>query len=506
MKLRLPSSTHNWISLSGAVLAIVSFSMIVFLFFVGFFLHQQNTYLGLIIYIILPVFLIIGLLLIPIGMFWKKKKSGEFISEEDKFNWPSIDLNDKKHRNAFMIFTIGSSIFLFASAIGSYEAFNFTESVTFCGTLCHTVMKPEYTAYQHSPHARVACVECHVGSGADWYVRSKLAGLHQVYAVITNDFDRPIPTPIRNLRPARETCEECHWPEKFYSRTLITEKHFIPDSANTEWDIQLIMKIGPSHRASSFTEGIHWHINPDVKIEYISTDSRRQVIPWIKYTNLKTGKAKIFEDSENPITKEQKDSLQSRTMDCMDCHNRPSHNYKPPTFFVNNAIENNKIPKELPFIKSVAMNACDNNLSTTDSAMAFISKTISDYYKEELPEVYSSKKNLIDKAITGLQEEYKLNIFPEMKVRWDAYPNNIGHIEFMGCFRCHDGNHETEDGNVIPNDCSTCHTIIAQGNPGNMEYDSEEKPLEFRHPDPDDDSNEECKDAMCVECHTGLTP
>ena len=367
-------------------------------------------------------------------------------------------------------------------------------------------MKPEYTAYQHSSHAKVACVECHVGSGADWYVRSKLSGLHQVYAVITNDFDRPIPTPIRDLRPARETCEECHWPQKFYPRTLVAETHFIPDSANTEWDIQLIMKIGPSHRVSSFTEGIHWHINPDVKIEYVSTDERRQVIPWVKYTNLKTGKERIFEDSENAITQGQKDSLQSRTMDCMDCHNRPSHNYKPPAFFINNAIANNSIPKELPYIKSVAMDACDNSLSTSDSAMSFIEKTVNDYYKEELPEIYSSKKDLINKAITGIKDKYKVNVFPEMKARWDAYPNNIGHIEFMGCFRCHDGNHETEDGDVIPNDCSTCHIIVAQGNPGNMQYSSTEEPLEFKHPDPDDDDNSEWKDAVCVDCHTGLKP
>ncbi len=506
MKLRLPSSTHNWISLSGAVLAIVSFSMIVFLFVIGVFLDQQNSYLGLIIYIILPVFLVLGLLLIPIGMFWKKKKLGEFTTEEDKLNWPSINLNDKKHRNAFMIFMIGSSIFLFASAIGSYQAFNFTESVTFCGKLCHSVMKPEFTAYQYSSHAKVACVECHVGTGADWYVRSKLSGLRQVYAVTTNNFERPIPTPISNLRPARETCEECHWPQKFYSRTLVTEKHFIPDSANTEWDIKLLMKIGPSHSSLGLSEGIHWHINPEVKIEYVATDKRRQNIPWVKYTNLKTGKETIFEDNNNNLDEKQKDSLRSRTMDCMDCHNRPAHNYKPPAFFINNAIENNSIPKELPYIKSVAMDACDNSLSTTDSAMTFIENTVNDFYKEELPEIYSEKRDLINKAIEGIKNKFKHNIFPEMKVRWDAYPNNIGHIEFMGCFRCHDGNHETENGDVIPNDCSTCHTIVAQGNPGNMEYGSTEEPLEFKHPDPDDDDNSEWKDAVCVDCHTGLKP
>lgn len=156
---------------------------------------------------------------------------------------PFIDLNRKDHRNAFLIFAAGTTIFLFISALGSYEAFHYTESTEFCGTLCHSVMNPEYTAYQNSAHAKVRCVECHVGTGADWYVKSKLSGLYQVYAVIANVYPKPIPTPIKNLRPARETCEECHWPQKFYSRQLRTEKHFLTDEKNSEWDISLIMKI-----------------------------------------------------------------------------------------------------------------------------------------------------------------------------------------------------------------------------------------------------------------------
>ncbi len=503
MKLKLPPSTHNWTSLTGAMIAIVSLFMIIFLFVISVFLGQGRTYLGLVIYIILPSILVFGLLLIPIGMYLKLKRDKG--KEDTGEKWPLFNLNDERQRNASIIFIVGTTIFLFISAIGSYQAYHFTESVTFCGQLCHNVMKPEFTAYQYSPHAKVACVECHVGEGASWYVKSKLSGLYQVYAVTIGKYPKPIPTPVKNLRPARETCEECHWPEKFYPRTLVAEKHFLPDSANTEWDINLLMKIGPEHVADSLKEGIHWHINKNVKIEYIATDKRRQVIPWVKYTNLKTGKETIFEDTENELTKGQKDSLAARTMDCMDCHNRPAHNYKPPSFFVNTALANNTIPKSLPFIKDVAMTACDNKLSTTDSAMAFIEKTVFDYYKENYPQIVEQKKELIQKAVSGIQEQFKRNIFPEMRVRWDAYPNNIGHIEFMGCFRCHDGNHENADGDIIPNDCSTCHSIISQGSPGNMEFSELDKSLEFKHPDPDD-TDEEWKDGTCSDCHTGLDP
>ncbi len=502
MKLKLPYSSQNWVSLVGATIAIISLFMIIFLFVITAISEQERSYLGLVTYIILPVFLIIGLLLIPIGMYLKvrrdRKKNILPVSE-----WPQVNLNDVRHRNAFFIFTIGTTIFLFLSAVGSYEAFHFTESVTFCGTICHNVMKPEYTAYQNSPHARVACVECHVGSGASWYVRSKLSGLYQVYAVTLGEYPKPIPTPITNLRPARETCEECHWPQKFYARSLRTEKHYLSDEANSEWDIVLKMKIGSTLSVMGLQEGIHWHINPNVKIEYKASDDRRQVIPWVKYTNLKTGEVTVFEDEDNKLEETKLDTLETRVMDCMDCHNRPSHDYKPPAFFIDNAITSGEIPKELPQVKAEAMDILGEQFTTTDSALQYINTTMNQFYQDNYPEIYASKKYLVDRAIKGIQTEFQKNIFPEMKVRWDAYPNNIGHIEFMGCFRCHNGTHRAETGKLISRDCSLCHDIDAQGPPDNFETAPINGTLEFKHPT---DIDEAWKETACVECHTGLNP
>ncbi|MEJ2721735.1 MAG: NapC/NirT family cytochrome c, partial [bacterium] len=283
-KLKLPHSAQNWISVTGAMIALVAFFMIVFLFVVSVFLARKDFYLGLVIYILLPAVVFAGLVLIPIGMYRqvRKERRGE---EARKEEWPRIDLNDPRHRNAFFVFSVGTTIFLFISAIGSYEAYHSTESIAFCGKLCHQVMDPQYTAYEHSPHARVACVSCHVGPGASWYVRSKLSGMYQVYATITNRYPRPIPTPIKNLRPARQVCEQCHWPQKFYAYQLEFNRLYLTDEENTEWDIRLIMKIGSEHPAEGLKQGIHWHINPDVKIEYIATDKKREVIPWVRYTN-----------------------------------------------------------------------------------------------------------------------------------------------------------------------------------------------------------------------------
>lgn len=503
MKLKLPYSTQNWVSLIGATIAVISFFMIVFLFVVSTVFDMGSTYLGLIIYIALPSLLVLGLILIPVGM-WLKSKKGKDPKQISKKTWPVVDFNNLRTRNAFWIFAVGSSIFLLATAVGSYEAFHYTESTEFCGKVCHTVMIPEFTAYQNSSHAKVGCVECHIGSGADWYVRSKVSGLRQVIAVLTNEFSRPIHTPIKDLRPARETCEQCHWPQKFYPHKLRSTKHYLNDKENSEWDITLTMKIGSSLSALGLQEGVHWHINPDVHIEYKAADDKRLKIPWVKYTNKKTGQVFVYEDKDQRIGSTPLDSLETRVMDCMDCHNRPSHSYQPPAFFINNALTSGSVPKELPQIKFAAMEILGKNFASKNEALSKIEIFINNFYKDNYPDYFENKKELISKAITGIQNEFNKNIFPEMKVRWDSYPNNIGHVEFMGCFRCHNDNHTTEKKRVISKDCNLCHVINAQGPPDKMQYASINSSLEFRHPGTS--VTNEWKRMLCVECHTGLHP
>ena len=340
---------YNWMSLTGFVIAANSLLVILVLFLFSLFSAQSNTYLGLYIYIIVPMFLVIGLLMIPLGIILRIRKKDT--SPEEPGNWPVFNLNDAKFRSGFITISIITVILLLISAMGSYKAFQYTESVEFCGKLCHQVMEPEFVSYQHSPHARVACVECHVGEGADWYIKSKMSGLYQVYSVTFKKYARPISTPLHNLRPARETCERCHWPEKFYSRKLINIRSYLTDSASTEWNNSLMMKIGPEYSSMGLSEGIHWHINKNFKIEYVSTTTDRESIPWVKMTNLKTGEVKTFMDTENPVKKAMLDSIPARVMDCMDCHNRPSHLYNSPTFYINNAMVAGKIPKDIPYIK-----------------------------------------------------------------------------------------------------------------------------------------------------------
>jgi len=498
--MKLPQSYYNPLSIIGSVIAGVNLLIIFFFLIASIFFNVGGSYLGIYIYMILPVFLIGGLIMIPVGIYRRSKR----IKSSGSGDLPRglrLDLSDPKQYNSFIIFLIVTFVFILFTGIGSYQVYHYTESVEFCGTLCHQVMEPEYVAYQESSHSRVACVECHVGDGADWYVKSKLSGLYQVYSVLFNKYPRPIETPVHSLRPARETCEKCHWPEKFYSYSLRNEKHFLADSANTEWNIQLNMKVGPAHSFQGLAEGIHWHINKDVKIEYISTSSKLETIPWVRYTNRSGGDTLIYEDLNEKLDQEAIDTMIIREMDCMDCHNRPSHHYFPPQEFTDKLIASGDISSTLPDIKMLAMDIFNKTYPDRDTAEMMIAGAVSEYYASTYPQIADEKAELINSAILSLIGGYNENYFPYMKANWDVYPNHVGHIEFNGCFRCHNGNHISENGDEISRDCNLCHTIVGQGNAENYSSVAIDSSLEFIHPV---DIDGLWKEFTCAECHRYL--
>lgn len=495
--MKLPKSFYSWTTISGAVLASISFLLIVFTLAVSLlFPSEGSNYLGLFTFIILPVFLIIGLILIPIGTFRKMKRDKKHEVQRE-FKFPIVNLNDPGQRRVVFIFVTATAIFLLLTGLGSYEVFHYTESNEFCGTLCHKVMEPEYVTYHGSAHARVRCVECHVGSGVNWYVKSKLSGIYQVYSVLADAYPRPIETPIHNLRPAQETCEKCHWPQKFYDPKFVTKRHYLMDEENTEWDIQLLMKTGPVHKALGQSEGIHWHINPDVQIEYISTSRKRDTIIEVVYTDLSTGNKRVFKNNE---VDDHSRREAPRTMDCLDCHNRPSHDYLSPPSFIDHAFTSGAISQSIPEIKSMTMGLLAMEYPTTDSAMNHISSELYDYYTSNYEEFMDTNKVLLDKAIVAIQDGYRKNIFPYMKAKWDVYPNFMGHVESMGCYRCHNDNFVSDDGHNISKDCNLCHDIKAQGPTYAMQYAVADSSLVFVHPH----DMEDWKDMHCYDCHSQL--
>ena len=498
--MKFPPSSKNWLSIIGSIIAIINFILIILLFVISTLFDKASTYLGLFIYIILPGFLVFGLILIPVGMYFRRVSIRKNISPEAA-RLPVVDLNNPKQKNTFIMFSIGTIVFLFLTTYGSFEAFHLTESVPFCGTLCHRVMEPEYTAYQNSPHANVTCVDCHVGSGASWYVKSKLSGMHQVYAVLTKTFPTPIGTPLHDLRPARETCERCHWPEKFYARTLQSNKYFLADSLNSEWDIMLQMKTGPEFSGLGFREGIHWHINPSVNIEYISDNDQRENITYVKYTDKVTGKVHIYRNPDNPVSDSVISAQATRTMDCIDCHNRPTHNFNSPPVYIDNALLTGDVSKNIPFIKKVAMGILRETFKDKDSALIVIHDSVLKFYQTGYGDFLQNNNKLVDNSISSIQKAFSQNTFPAMKVTYDVYPEHIGHLESEGCFRCHNDAFKTEDGRTITRDCNLCHTIVGQGKPGSMMLTTVRDTLEFNHPV---DIGTAWKEANCSECHRYL--
>ena len=498
MKLRLPPSFYNLISYIGVTISLISLFIFLFLFAMFSLAAFDKAYAGIVIFIAVPSFIVLGLLLIPLGMALKtrkRKKEGTI----PVLDLPILNLNLPHHRNAIIIFIIGTVIFFFLTVLGSYEAYHYTESNKFCGTVCHDLMIPEYTAYQSSPHARVKCAECHIGSGANWYVKSKMSGLYQVYSALAKVYPKPIPAPVKNLRPARETCEECHWPEKIYGKNQRREIYFLPDEENTQWKIDLLMNTGGGNPALGQKSGIHWHINPDIEIEYITTDKKRLTIPKVIMKNKATGETTVFENEEEPFVEAKAEHVETRVMDCVDCHNRPGHIYQDPSKFINIAIASGNVPKTLPMIKQAAIEACVEEYESTEEAMEGIAAYVQTFYEDNYPDLLESHGEDLKKAIAGIQKAYSKNIFPEMKVTWEHYPDHIGHQVSPGCYRCHDGKHVSESGRVISKECNDCHFITGQGPADKMELVTLHNSLEFKHPV---DIDEEWKEVGCYECHS----
>jgi nitrate/TMAO reductase-like tetraheme cytochrome c subunit len=492
-----PALIDNWLSFLGIVLAASSGFAAACLIAIDYFRRFSNPYVGILTYLIAPAFLVAGLALVAIGA-WRERRRRRRRRPGEVPRYPRLDLNVPRQRRAFVIVGAGTFLFLILTALGSYRTYQFTESVSFCGRTCHTIMRPEYTAYQQSPHARVPCVACHIGPGASWFVKSKLSGAYQVYATLVGRYPRPIPSPIKNLRPAQQTCEQCHWPRKFYGAVERVLPHYLPDSANAPWTIRMLLKIGGGDPSFGPVGGIHWHMNIANRVAYIATDTQRQVIPWVRVTDAR-GRVTVYQSTTDPLTAAQVAAARPREMDCIDCHNRPTHVYHAPVTAVNLAISTGRIDSTLPFIKRQAVRALTAAYPTTDSAVTGIAAGLRAFYDSAYPGVAASRAAALQRAVGEVQTIYRENFFPRMKVSWQVYPDNIGHKNFPGCFRCHDGTHVSADGRVIPHDCTTCHTIIAQG-PGPAAGAIAPAGLPFRHPV---DIGGVWQSVLCSDCHHG---
>jgi hypothetical protein len=444
------------ISVVGMVLTTMSAVLFLIVFLADLFGWHSNPYLGIVFFLILPGVFLFGLCLIPLGA-WIERRRRARGRAPSEVHWPRIDLNDPAQRTtAVIVFAVTMANIVIVS-LAAYRGVEYMDSPQFCGQVCHTVMKPEFTAYQDGPHSRVTCVQCHIGPGASWFAKSKISGARQVLAVSFHTYSRPIPSPVQNLRPARDTCEQCHWPEKFHGDKVRRIFEFAADEKNTESVTVMQVHVGGGSERLGIAQGIHWHMNVANEVEYIATDDKRQVIPWVR---VKDRFGNVREFSAEGVTPEQLAKGERRRMDCMDCHNRPSHPMAAtPERAVDELIARGQIPRTLPFVRREAVKALKATYPTQEAAGEGISRTLRDFYRSQYPQAYMSQRPDVEKAVQATETVYRRNVFPEMNVQFGTYPNNIGHMDFPGCFRCHDDNHKSKDGKAIGQDCESCHKI-----------------------------------------------
>lgn len=452
---------RNTLSYFGLLVTLAGAALVVFFMALQMALKAPGPYLGILTFMVFPAVMAFGILLALYGM-RRESLRRRRMGTDEALPYPRLDLNEPKQRKRFALGLVGGTLLLMIFSFAGYNAFLFTESVMFCGTICHTVMEPEYSAYQRSPHARVTCVQCHVGHGAEWYVKSKLSGLRQVVAVTFGTYQRPIPVPIHNLRPARETCEECHWPNKFFGARLAQNAHFRYDEANSPEQVSLLLKTGGGTPNLGRGAGIHWHMILGNRISYMATDPQLQVIPWVRAVD-RDGRETVYTDPSAPLPPGGLASLEIHTLDCIDCHNRPTHIYTPPELAVDQALQGGGLARDLPWIKKVAVDALVRAYPDKESAREGLIKVLKDYYAGTYPEVARTRGPQITGAADALYDIYAHSIFPKMGVNWNSYISNIGHRNWPGCFRCHDGKHATPDGKRISKDCTVCHTLPQRG-------------------------------------------
>ncbi|MCP4572293.1 MAG: cytochrome C [bacterium] len=466
----------NWTGTLG-----VTFVTSAFLLFVGFELLRiagilTNSYVGLISYMALPALFLLGLILIPIGWWKFRQATGRTTEELLSQRFPD-DMTKAKRLGSSLVgmialLTVMNLMFI---GLGGARVLHFMDGPEFCGTACHPVMEPEWTAYQNSPHAHVKCVECHVGEGAGALIDAKLNGLWQVISATFDLYERPIPTPVRQLRPARETCEKCHWPDKFYGTRIKSFDSFAPDRTSTPRHTTLALKVGSGTGEDRGT--IHWHIAGSNEVRYEAADPGRTKMTWVE---VKRGdKFHRYTNRNVQPTGSDEHPAEVRSMDCVDCHNRATHVYQDPEGAVDAALSADRIDRHLPFAKRVALDALLGNWRDKDAALSGIDNEIRGFYRRG--EHRATGLGLeIDTMVKEVQAIYARNIFPAMNVTWNTYPSHLGHRGESGCFRCHNPDMVDEQGVAVPYDCTLCHSLLAQGSDQPFQF-----LLPLEHGDPD---------------------
>lgn len=467
----------NWIGKIGVIMAstaFISFFILEGLSLIGVF---RSTYTGIVTYFLIPMLFVLGLLLMPIGWWKQKQETGKTLHQVflGQMEVGGISAHNfwEKVVPVVGILTIVNVLFIVAA--GS-SAMHYMDESEFCGTACHTIMGPEWAVYSVSPHSRVPCVDCHIGEGVKALAVAKVNGAWQAIAAMFDLYNKPIGTPIHNLRPARETCGKCHWPEKHYGSKLVKIEHYRDDEANTKQYTTLNLKVDAVNGVGS---GIHWHISENNEVRYSSVDDLREDMIWVE---VKQDDGSFKRYTNDHLADSTYEYTEPRVMDCVDCHNRATHIYEQPGAALDRRIARGKIDPAIPYIKREALAAIITTYDDKAEALVQIEDRLKSFYAVEYPD---TDFLTLPGSIEAVKAVYDLNIHPGMKINWNTYPNHLGHrVEFGcfschnfmqheqsdGCFRCHNRHLVDEAGEAISDECTLCHSILSLGEENPLEY------------------------------------
>lgn len=455
MRNLLITITRHPLSLAGAALASASALLIITFFAIGLVGFEGGPYQGILIFVILPAIFVCGLILIPIGVVRHRRLRARAAARgEEVAAFPVLDFNRERTRKLALSAFLLTALNLVILATATYKGVEVMESEEFCGSACH-VMEPERVAHKRFAHASVACVKCHVGPGAASFAEAKLAGTKRLFGVAFNSYPTPIPTPVLEIRPAYEICTECHTPARFLGEKLKVITKYQDDEASTELKTVVNLQLGGIE--AGVAHGIHWHADPSTHVRFRS-DPSRQIIGDVEVTSA-DGSVRLFKAPEG--SEAAKIETEWRTMDCMDCHNRPAHTFRTPEREVNLALRQGQLDRSLPFLARESVRLLKANYADRSDAERKIGAELATFYGQNDAERAASDTAKVKAASTTLAALWAANVFPHMKVDWRTYPVNLGHEDYPGCFRCHDEEHATADGRTISQDCALCHALPA---------------------------------------------
>jgi nitrate/TMAO reductase-like tetraheme cytochrome c subunit len=463
----LPRLWANRVTLLGSAIATVAGVAIGLFLIIDLIAPGRNAYGGALLIVALPLLLVLGLLLIPVGL-WIERRRRPTLSPSPIEAAFATALHDRGARNRIVFLALITLVNVGLVAFAGQKSIHYMDSPGFCGGACHSVMQPQWDAYRHSPHANVDCVACHIGSSS--YVKAKLNGVGQMWKLATRSFHTPITMPVDKLLSSQQTCERCH-SQRYVGNRLKVYTHFGTDKDNSPLVDAFMLHVGGPNPRTGKYDGMHWHANPDVEVRYQFLDDARARI----------GKIDVYERhrlvaSFLPPGKHES-AVGERTMDCVDCHNRPAHQLDAsPKDAIERALDAKLLSAKLPFIAKVGASLLARCDAPRDEAEAFFRRELGESYRREHPEVRLAGLEL-DASAKALTELYRLNVYPALKLGFGSHRNDLGHGGSQGvggCFRCHDTQHEAKlaDGTTktLGQDCDSCHERIAMGeNPAKLD-------------------------------------